>query len=53
VYGARPLKRLIQQQIENPLARRILSGDYAAGDTVVVDASGEAYSFGKQGAGRK
>ena len=50
VYGARPLKRLIQQQIENPLARRILSGDFAAGDTVVVDASGEVYSFSKQGA---
>jgi len=48
VYGARPLKRLIQQQIENPLAKRILRGDFGPGDTVVVDASGEAYSFEKQ-----
>jgi ATP-dependent Clp protease ATP-binding subunit ClpB len=36
VYGARPLKRAIQQQIENPLAKEILSGHYAAGDTVHV-----------------
>jgi len=48
VYGARPLRRLIQQQIENPLAKRILRGDFGPGDTVVVDASGEAYSFEKQ-----
>src|SRR5437870_8375778 len=34
VYGARPLKRTIQQQIENPLAKEILSGKFAAGDTV-------------------
>ena len=37
-FGARPLKRLIQQEIENPLATRILSGDFAEGDTVQVDA---------------
>ncbi len=34
VYGARPLKRAIQQQIENPLAQEILRGRFAAGDTV-------------------
>ncbi len=42
VYGARPLKRVIQKQIENPLARRILSGDFQNGDSirgVVRDAS--------------
>jgi ATP-dependent Clp protease ATP-binding subunit ClpB len=39
VYGARPLKRAIQQQIENPLAREILAGRYAAGDTVKVSAT--------------
>jgi ATP-dependent Clp protease ATP-binding subunit ClpB len=39
VYGARPLKRAIQQQIENPLAKEILSGRYAAGDTVRVSAT--------------
>ena len=36
VYGARPLKRAIQQQIENPLAKEILAGKYAPGDTVKV-----------------
>ena len=34
VYGARPLKRAIQQQIENPLAERILRGQFAPGDTL-------------------
>ena len=38
VYGARPLKRAIQQQIENPLAQRILAGDFGPGDTVSVTA---------------
>ena len=37
VYGARPLKRAIQQQIENPLAQKILSGEYLPGSTVYVD----------------
>jgi ATP-dependent Clp protease ATP-binding subunit ClpB len=36
VYGARPLKRAIQQELENPLAQRILSGDYAPGDVISV-----------------
>jgi len=36
VYGARPLKRAIQQEIENPLAREILGGNFAGGDTVRV-----------------
>jgi ATP-dependent Clp protease ATP-binding subunit ClpB len=38
VYGARPLKRAIQSQIENPLAQRILKGEFVAGDRVVVKA---------------
>ena len=38
VYGARPLKRAIQQQLENPLAQRILSGDFEPGDTIAVSA---------------
>ncbi len=37
-YGARPLKRAIQRMIENPLALRLLEGDFAEGDTVRVDA---------------
>ena len=45
VYGARPLKRAIQHRIENPLAQQILSGAFAPGSTVVVDASGEELSF--------
>ncbi|WP_428937213.1 ATP-dependent chaperone ClpB [Fontivita pretiosa] len=36
-YGARPLKRVIQQRIENPLAQRILSGEFGDGDTVEID----------------
>jgi ATP-dependent Clp protease ATP-binding subunit ClpB len=36
VYGARPLKRAIQQQIENPLAQHILRGDFSPGDTIRV-----------------
>jgi ATP-dependent Clp protease ATP-binding subunit ClpB len=38
VYGARPLKRAIQQQLENPLAREILEGKFHPNDTVQVDA---------------
>ncbi len=37
VYGARPLKRAIQNSIENPLAQRILAGDFAMGDTILID----------------
>ena len=47
VYGARPLKRAIQQEIENPLAREILAGKYAAGDTVKVEAAGNKITFAK------
>ena len=38
VYGARPLKRAIQRQLENPLARRILAGEFDPGATVRIDA---------------
>ena len=48
IYGARPLKRLIQQRIENPLAKRVLSGDFAPGDVISIDANGEQYVFGKE-----
>ncbi len=47
VYGARPLKRAIQQQLENPLANKILSGEFGAGDTVVVDTDGVVLTFAK------
>jgi ATP-dependent Clp protease ATP-binding subunit ClpB len=45
VYGARPLKRAIQQQLENPLAQRILAGEFAPGDTISVTAGGEGLAF--------
>jgi ATP-dependent Clp protease ATP-binding subunit ClpB len=41
VYGARPLKRAIQQQVENPLAEAILRGEFSPGQTVRVDAGDE------------
>ncbi|MCH8968327.1 MAG: ATP-dependent chaperone ClpB [Planctomycetes bacterium] len=47
VYGARPLKRLMQQHIENPLARRLLAGEFKEGDTIQIDQSGDSYSFTK------
>ncbi len=47
VFGARPLKRAIQQQIENPLAKDILAGKYAAGDTIRVAATGSEVGFAK------
>ena len=47
VYGARPLKRAIQQQLENPLARQILEGQFQPGDTVGVAAEGGQLVFRK------
>ncbi len=48
VYGARPLKRAIQAQLENPLAKLILEGRYAAKDTVKVDCKGGVMKFDKE-----
>jgi ATP-dependent Clp protease ATP-binding subunit ClpB len=47
VYGARPLKRAIQHQIEDPLAQKILSGDFGPGDIIKVDASPDGLEFSK------
>jgi ATP-dependent Clp protease ATP-binding subunit ClpB len=47
VYGARPLKRAIQQQLENPLAQRILRGEFGPGDTVRVVAADGGLGFTK------
>ena len=44
-YGARPLKRMIQQQIENPLAKRLLAGEFPAGAEVRVDIDGGGFAF--------
>ncbi len=49
VYGARPLKRSIQQSIENPLAKEILEGRFAAGDTILVDYGKGGMTFAKKG----
>ncbi|MGE7139204.1 ATP-dependent chaperone ClpB [Luteibacter sp. NPDC031894] len=45
VYGARPLKRAIQQQLENPLAQRILQGAFSPGQTIRVDSDGNHLTF--------
>jgi ATP-dependent Clp protease ATP-binding subunit ClpB len=47
VYGARPMKRAIQQQLENPMAQLILAGDFVAGDTIKVDVEHETLKFSK------
>jgi ATP-dependent Clp protease ATP-binding subunit ClpB len=47
IYGARPLKRTIQRRILDPLALRVLEGDFREGDTVVVDARGDELVFEK------
>jgi len=47
VYGARPLKRAIQQQLENPLAQRILKGEFGPGDAIRVSAADGALAFAK------
>ncbi len=44
-YGARPLRRAIERYVENPLATKILSGEFKEGDTVKVDLVGEALTF--------
>src|SRR5882724_2201943 len=48
VYGARPLKRAIQAQIENPLAQMILRGDFVAGDRVVAKLKRDTLAFEKE-----
>ncbi len=48
VYGARPLKRAIQQALENPLARRILASEFSPGDTITVDAGEDGLTFRKK-----
>jgi ATP-dependent Clp protease ATP-binding subunit ClpB len=51
-YGARPLKRAIQRLLENPLALRLLEGEFAEGDVVRVDAEDGELSFEKAAAAR-
>ena len=45
VYGARPLKRSIQELVENPLAQALLSGEIKTGEIVIVELSGDKFNF--------
>ena len=47
VYGARPLKRAIQQELENPLSKAILKGGFGPKDTIMVDVAGSELGFRK------
>jgi len=47
-FGARPLRRTLQRRVENPLALRLLKGEFASGDVVVVDAGEEGLVFTKK-----
>lgn len=51
VYGARPLRRAVQNWIENPLAQRVIQGEYGPGDRITVDADEQGFVFGKREAG--
>ena len=46
-FGARPLKRTIQQRLENPLAAELLAGKFAEGDTIKIDANAHTFTFEK------
>jgi ATP-dependent Clp protease ATP-binding subunit ClpB len=48
VYGARPLKRVIQNRIENALAQQVIKGDYEPGDCIFIDVEDEQFSFSKR-----
>jgi ATP-dependent Clp protease ATP-binding subunit ClpC len=45
IYGARPLRRAVERYVENPLATRILRGEFKEGDTVLVDLAGDDLTF--------
>jgi ATP-dependent Clp protease ATP-binding subunit ClpB len=45
VYGARPLKRAIQRELETPIAKAILGGTFPAGSTIAVDVENERLRF--------
>jgi ATP-dependent Clp protease ATP-binding subunit ClpB len=47
-YGARPLKRTLQRELINELAKHLLAGNYEKGDTVLIDADGAGLLFGRK-----
>jgi ATP-dependent Clp protease ATP-binding subunit ClpB len=49
VYGARPIKRAIQREVENPIATKILENTFVPGDTIVIDAGDDGLIFKKKG----
>ncbi|MGA7728698.1 MAG: AAA family ATPase, partial [Dehalococcoidales bacterium] len=48
VYGARPLRRALEKYVENPLAIKVLGGEFKEGDTIVVDSGDEGLTFTKK-----
>jgi len=52
-YGARPLKRVIMKYVQDPLAKRIIAGEFLPGDTIVVEKLGDALSFARKTASVK
>jgi ATP-dependent Clp protease ATP-binding subunit ClpA len=52
-FGARPLRRTLQRQVENPLSTKILKGEFKDGDHVVVDVGAEEFSFTTQEPNRR
>jgi ATP-dependent Clp protease ATP-binding subunit ClpB len=48
VYGARPLKRVIQQQLQNALARELLGGEFVEGDEVAIGFVQDGFTFTKK-----
>jgi ATP-dependent Clp protease ATP-binding subunit ClpB len=48
VYGARPLKRSIQREVENPLATKLLENIFVSGDTILIDKAETGLSFCKK-----
>jgi ATP-dependent Clp protease ATP-binding subunit ClpC len=48
VFGARPLRRVVTRQVENPLSKRILEGEFQPGDAAVMDATDDGYSFARK-----
>jgi ATP-dependent Clp protease ATP-binding subunit ClpB len=53
VYGARPLKRVIQTMVQNPLAQKLLAGEIKSGQTVTVDLKNDDFVFGTEGQSSK
>ncbi|HEY9908583.1 MAG TPA: hypothetical protein V6D18_13370 [Thermosynechococcaceae cyanobacterium] len=49
-YGARPLKRAIQRELQNPIATKILENTFTEGDTILIDLEGDQLSFNRRGA---